>query len=387
MAYLGQISYGTYLWHWPVVVLLQQFWGRSLGLTAVVAVLSTAFAAASYHLVERPIRQHRVRAQWRFPAIATGLAASALAAFVVVPLLQGSQIKPVLVAAPDAPQVNADNVTGPTPEIDYAKFSDTRGGPERSCTATEMAECRVHTGEDGPTIWIMGDSQARELEPAVTALARERGVNVWISAIDGCPWPAGIVRVAAPESRQRSCADLKADLPSMFAKASVDVVLLVQQDRQGEPFAEQLGTDVGGQPVADENVPRLYRTRVGRTLNRFQQLGVRTLLMEGAWLPPDDSDPLTCLAARWEIQECAIPAPDRASALDRAYRKEARTRKDVFDVTISPLLCPARPVCDAVLDGIPVYRDSRHYSPPILADKREEIWQRIQKSGALTGLS
>lgn len=55
-------------------------------------------------------------------------------------------------------------------------------------------------------------------------------------------------------------------------------------------------------------------------------------------------------------------------------------------MTISPLMCPARPVCDAVLDGIPVYRDPRHYSPPILDARREQIWQLIRESGALRGL-
>ena len=55
-------------------------------------------------------------------------------------------------------------------------------------------------------------------------------------------------------------------------------------------------------------------------------------------------------------------------------------------MTISPLLCPARPVCDAVLDGVPVYRDPRHYSPPVLVEQREEIWRLMQGSGALRGL-
>lgn len=384
--YLGQISYGTYLWHWPMVVLLGQFLGRSLGSIVLVAVLSTVFAAASYHFFERPIRAWKVRPGLRVPVIVSGLGASAVAAFVVVPLLLGSQLKPVIIADSDAPEIGPANVTGPTPDIDYVTFSSTRGAPERVCTPDTMSDCEVHSGEDGPTIWVMGDSQAREIEPAFGHLAQEKGFNVWLSAIDGCPWPSGMVRVAAPQSRQQMCADLKADLPAMFEKAGVDLVVLIQQDREGVLFSGQLGTTVGGAAVSDEEVPRLYRQTVSRTLAGFSAIGVRTLQMESAWLPKDDSDPLSCLAARRQVQDCAIEAPSQITELDRIYRAQARARADAFTMTISPLLCAARPVCDVVLDGIPVYRDPRHYSPPVLDDQRENIWALIQESGALDGL-
>ncbi len=56
---LGAISYGLYLWHWPVITLLTP--GRTgilgLRLTFLRLALSLALAVASYLLVERPIRQ------------------------------------------------------------------------------------------------------------------------------------------------------------------------------------------------------------------------------------------------------------------------------------------------------------------------------------------
>jgi peptidoglycan/LPS O-acetylase OafA/YrhL len=86
LAWLGRISYGFYLWHFPVVV----YWGYSLteafgrwGATAAVAVISIGLAATSYYLLERPIQRHRPR--WvDAPAAARTAAPPATARFALV---------------------------------------------------------------------------------------------------------------------------------------------------------------------------------------------------------------------------------------------------------------------------------------------------------------
>ncbi|MBN2622343.1 MAG: acyltransferase [Acidimicrobiales bacterium] len=60
---LGAISYGVYLWHWPVIVYLTAertpFDGAPLDLLRVLVTLG--LAVVSYHLVERPIRRGALR--------------------------------------------------------------------------------------------------------------------------------------------------------------------------------------------------------------------------------------------------------------------------------------------------------------------------------------
>ena len=67
-AWIGAISYGIYLWHWPIVLWLHP--SLAHGADAVVrsvlaAALTVGVAAASSYLVERPIRARRRAAEPR----------------------------------------------------------------------------------------------------------------------------------------------------------------------------------------------------------------------------------------------------------------------------------------------------------------------------------
>jgi len=70
---VGRVSYGVYLWHWPVFIVLhpERLGLDGLGLTALRALATAALAIASYRLVEQPIRARglgRVRALVVVPA-------------------------------------------------------------------------------------------------------------------------------------------------------------------------------------------------------------------------------------------------------------------------------------------------------------------------------
>jgi peptidoglycan/LPS O-acetylase OafA/YrhL len=72
LRWIGERSYGLYLWHWPVFLLVvaalpsmsrQGSSGWALGGIAVA--ITVAAAAASYQFVEQPIRRNGFRATWR----------------------------------------------------------------------------------------------------------------------------------------------------------------------------------------------------------------------------------------------------------------------------------------------------------------------------------
>ncbi|MBX6388418.1 MAG: acyltransferase [Frankia sp.] len=84
LTYIGKISYGLYLWHWPVFLAMS---ASRTGLTGVPLLLARlavtlAFTLLSYYLVENPIRRQRVRVP--MPLVTTP---AAIAAVVVLALV------------------------------------------------------------------------------------------------------------------------------------------------------------------------------------------------------------------------------------------------------------------------------------------------------------
>jgi len=119
MQWLGGRSYGLYLWHWPVLVLLEARvtspgpWARIGALAA-----ATLAAAASYRFVENPVR-HRpslLRSPWRSVSLGITLSGLAVAAGAVGLRLSDSvggetgYVAPVLTTVP----VPAAPITVPT---------------------------------------------------------------------------------------------------------------------------------------------------------------------------------------------------------------------------------------------------------------------------------
>lgn len=103
LRYVGKISYGLYLWHWPIYLTLTEdrtgLDGTPLLLTRIL--LSVGFAAVSYHLVESPIRH----GQWPFPArralvVIPATAAVLAALFFVVPVVRGTSDEVAVASGP-----------------------------------------------------------------------------------------------------------------------------------------------------------------------------------------------------------------------------------------------------------------------------------------------
>jgi len=101
LVYIGTISYGLYLWHWPVILVMTSARVGVVGWPLFLARSAVAFllAAASAKFVELPIRRGAIRS-WR--------------AWVVTPVVAGLTAAVILLATttPTAEAVSTDPATG-----------------------------------------------------------------------------------------------------------------------------------------------------------------------------------------------------------------------------------------------------------------------------------
>jgi hypothetical protein len=83
LRWIGTISYGLYLWHWPIIVFLNQARTGLSGTALMLARIAVTFvmATASYYLVELPVRRRRYSG---FPRALLAPSAALLTALVVV---------------------------------------------------------------------------------------------------------------------------------------------------------------------------------------------------------------------------------------------------------------------------------------------------------------
>jgi peptidoglycan/LPS O-acetylase OafA/YrhL len=221
---LGLISYGVYLYHWPIFLWLTPertgldgyaLFGERFALTIAVATISFLW-------IERPIRYGTFRARWKPLAAAAGGAAVVVALFVSVP------------STSSAPKIVFSAVQKPTAALAGA------GGIARAGAAT-----LPNTGADAPPaatpvtapgaaslqpvqrILLVGDSVAQTLGRGLERWGPAHGVDV----VNAGRFYCGIARtghVAIALGRtMNACEDWPRRWPAMLDRFHPDVVVVL----------------------------------------------------------------------------------------------------------------------------------------------------------------
>jgi peptidoglycan/LPS O-acetylase OafA/YrhL len=379
--YLGKISYGTYLWHWPVLLVLQEFIAvRPIVLAVIGGAISTGLAALSYEVFEMPIRRsaHLHRFSWTVPLV--GVTASALVALLVMPPMLEAARRPATVSA-GAPAAAAGTRTGPRvpADLDYEKVSKD-WGPEQSCTTPE--DCIVVKG-DGPSVVLVGDSHARMLVPGFEKIAEEQGFQLAINIHTACPWQAGIINYNRPPAERADCVEQRGDwYDQVLPGLKPDLMILVSNSYDREERYAKGFRRIGG---SGENLSQLLMNTTNETLDSFTKLGARSLVVLNT-LETGGLDPLDCLAKATYQSQCAIKTPLVSRPSDAYYKVADVESDDVYTVNVNPVLCPDAPLCKPILDGVVVWRDPDHITAQIGIHLRDKIWGAVRKTGVLDGL-
>jgi peptidoglycan/LPS O-acetylase OafA/YrhL len=110
---LGTISYGIYLWHWPIFLALngERTGWSGIALFAARCAVTVALATASWWLIEQPIRRWRPARVQLLPLAAATVASAAAATILVVPVGTGIGLREVGLP----PGVSAVAAVSPSP--------------------------------------------------------------------------------------------------------------------------------------------------------------------------------------------------------------------------------------------------------------------------------
>ncbi|WP_159081379.1 acyltransferase family protein [Nocardioides sediminis] len=187
---LGRISYGVYLWHWPVFIAANADRTGLDGLTlfAVRCSLTVVIATLSYALVERPIQEH-VRPR-RAVLAAAGVAVATGTALVVT----ATAVPPLPAGPPEGTVVATVDRMLEDEAVAEDETADARGR-ERGKPVGERSPSRpgprLHVRRPGEpvTVSVFGDSVAWTL---VTYLPGHHDLDVRDRTLMGC----GVSRTA-----------------------------------------------------------------------------------------------------------------------------------------------------------------------------------------------
>jgi peptidoglycan/LPS O-acetylase OafA/YrhL len=200
LRWLGRISYGVYLIHWPVYLWLSPSrtglnpWPLFLLRVAV----TLALAVASYHLVEQPIRRGRKLTGWRPLAVAP---AAALALVVALVVVTANPPKPAIsFAAPKDPRLPSKEALPTPPPSAVQVGARPTGAPPPRPASPPLAPGQT------PRVLIAGDSSAFELGVGLARWGDDsRRLKVWDRGQFGCGVMGAGVLKFTNETRLQNC--------------------------------------------------------------------------------------------------------------------------------------------------------------------------------------
>lgn len=377
--FLGKISYGTYLWHWPVILVLEEVLVLGPEIVAVLAVgLSTGLAALSYELVEMPVRTAGFLDRFRWRGALAGVTASALVAVTVVPWLLEQDRRPALASTEvslDLPS-GSGRVARVPRDVDWERV--TRDfGQVGTCSSENPDGCTVVRGS-GRHVLLVGDSQAQMLEPMFEAIAEKHDLTLSINIVAGCPWQEGLTNLAASESSQEKCEEARVGwYDDVLPRLAPDVVVLVSRPRDEN---EWKGVVVRRDGVEQSLFAAMADTS-DDTLAKVVDAGARAVVVE-RMIMPETFQPDDCLTSTGDPGTCAVPVPLATSPTDAYLVNTALRERRIDTVDLNAAFCPDAPICQAVVGDEVVWRDDHHVTASYAVSRAEEVWKALRRTGA-----
>jgi peptidoglycan/LPS O-acetylase OafA/YrhL len=339
LAWLGRVSYGVYLWHWPIIVWTARTsasWNprvREVGLTAA----AIAAGALSYYVVERPIRYGRLR--WPRRASARPVVASAASLMIVGAVLGFSLSETSVPSRGLAGEVAL-----------YGGRFCPLGSPE---PYPGFAWCRYRAARPGePTLALAGDSTAAALDYGMNRFTSRHGWGYVMAAEDGCsvlPLMFPFTETSPYQAKAARCVQgVRAVLASV--QKTIHPNIWVIADRwMLEPLRLPDGTVL---PFGNPRRTAIITSALTQTLRGLTADGSRVAFV----ITPPPAPPIQCALNPAPSDNCnavSYSEGDRQTAIARAIVQHVALtlRGRVYAVNIDDIVCERNGHCPVVVDG------------------------------------
>lgn len=378
LQYIGKVSYGWYLWHWPLLVLLPLFLNSTPTLTQrlVVVLLALWLAAVSYVAFEGPVRHlSYLRPTRRSLAMAGTFVAAAVITTAAVPLwLHPSGVVGAGVAQAEVIAVSDTALTqaiesgekltqvpgnlSPTltdlqDDLPLAPWSDGVSCMVQLAATSVPGSCRV-AGTEGPTkVLLTGDSHAYQWAPALIPIARESNWELTIMTKSGCPLYDVPVYSWNFKRDYTECYEWRADAMDRIRELDPDLIVT----------SAFIGNSRGNEYTD------AWIAGTARTVEELQQIGGSPVVAI-ADTPWPEMDMRSCLVDHLDdVQECSLDPGQSNRDVDRAALVPAAAGS-AGAVVVDPTTWLCAKSCPAIIGNTPVYSDDSHLSATMSAKLR-----------------
>jgi peptidoglycan/LPS O-acetylase OafA/YrhL len=363
---IGRVSYGWYLWHWPMLIMAPMIVGHALPWTGrlIVVWLSLAVAVVSYFAIEDPGRRLG-RRTWQGFVLGAAMSGAVLAACAVVlshlPLLVGSGAATNVVQADTAsPAVDRtlraavsagveiqDAPRNLTPAPDAAA-KDLPAADGTSCHAsfTTIAQgpCVYGDPKGTHTAVIFGDSHADMWLGAFDRAGKANGWKIVDWTKSACPAPRITVRNSTLNRTYTECDTWREQVVRRIGALRPDLVFMSTSEN-----------------LADASVtPATWSAATIATMTAVRSAsGARVELLQDVPVPTFDLP--SCVSEHLSsIRDCTFPT-SKGHSFPQRHRDLATavTRAGYLVVEPQPWIC-TEDTCPAIVGNMLVYRDDTH---------------------------
>lgn len=350
MQWLGRMSYGWYLWHWPMLLLGASVFDVTNGrIRAGLVLLALLLAWLSYHLIEQPIRRAR---NWPLSAAKTILLSLVMMTSVVASMLHWQE---TALSHPDEPVARMHDQV---PKI-YGM------GCDSWFQDADLVPC-VFEPKIRPartTFVVIGDSIGLQWFPAFAKMSEQHGWRLVVLTKSACPM------VDEPIYYQRigrdyiECTQWRAKALEYLRELQPDAIVMGSSqtyDFTAEQWLHGTQRILEQLSGASRNIGILRATPV---LPVSGEMCVNTTTPLRDWLTRG----LRCTGSASNARDESV-----ANALSHA----AQGFHGVNLIDMNDAVC-LDDTCGAVRDGMLVFRDTQHLTVEFAETMKGALQQRI----------